>query len=79
MLYWFGMVLPSSSFCTAGSDGSNIGVLIETMSVNVHQSASDAPIGLITFRSGLYLTNLLAMMPSNIHQRLQKICLRPTD
>ena len=76
MLYWFGMVLPSSSFCTAGSDGSNIGVLIETMSV---KSASDAPIGLITFRSGLYLTNLLAMMPSNIHQRLQKICLRPTD
>eukprot|EP00731_Ephydatia_muelleri_P009798 Em0005g384a len=26
-----------------GSDGSNVGVLIETMSVNVHQSASDAP------------------------------------
>ena len=74
MLYWFGMVLSFCNFCTAGSDGSNVGVLIETMSVNVHQSASDAP-----FRSGLYLTNLLAMMPSNIHQRLQKICLRPTD
>ena len=61
MFYWFGMVLPSCSFCAAGSDGSNVGVLIETMSVNVHQSASDAPIGLITFRSGLCLTNLLAI------------------